>query len=72
MKILSQRWAGMEGLVFSADGHTLAVDSTGLSIWDVRSGRELAVLPNLSWSDHASLPEEIGSPVSLLPVIGSS
>ena len=56
IKILSQRWAGIEGLVFSADGHTLAVDSTGLSIWDVRSGRELAVLPNLSWSDRAFSP----------------
>ena len=45
MKTLSNRFAGIGGIVFSPDGNTVAVYSSGITFWDTCSGRELGSLP---------------------------
>ncbi len=53
IKTFTKRTPGVGGIVFSPDGQILAAHSPGISIWDMRSGRELGSIPDLRWSYHA-------------------
>ncbi len=56
IKTLSKRFPGIAGIFFSPDGHTLAVQSEGITLWDMVSGRELGVLPH-AWARSVFSPD---------------